>query len=49
MDQFTVIRAGKQGLRETVGASLDSVNTNMGHINSNCLLRVTAFDGTLNN
>ena len=49
MDQCTVIRAGKQGSRENVGPSLDSVNTNRGHIKSNCLLRITAFEGTLNN
>ena len=39
----------QQGSRENVGASLDSVKTNRGHIKSNCLLRVTAFEGTLNN
>ncbi len=49
MDQFTVIRAGQQGSPVNVGASLASMNTHREHINSNCLPRVTVFQGTLNN
>ena len=42
-------RSRNQGASVSVGASLDSVNTSREHMQSNCLLRGTAFEGTLNN